>query len=205
MKSKIFILILLLSGLTLAQEKSLFDANISSVKGFGAVVTKYASLTDYNALIVGGRGGWIFNNTFIVGAGMYGLASNVPIDVVYTDPQISGKDRLHFMYGGVEVEYVFEPEEIVTYSVYTLIGLGTVSSHFYNQEYPDNYFDHNYMGNPFFVVEPSFNVKLNVTRFLQVSVGVSYLSTVGAEFQTVDDKSLSGVNGSLTIKFQGAN
>ncbi len=203
MKKKILVLMLLVSGLTLAQEKTLFNSDISSVKGFGAVVAKYATLNDYGSFLIGGRGGWIFDNSFILGAGIYGLVSSVPVDVVGNNLPDITEDRLHFMYGGAEVEYIYKPKEIVHYSVYTLVGLGTISSHYYNQDYPDDYYDHNHMGNPFFIVEPGFNVILNLTSFLKATVGVSYIATSGADYQTLSDKSISGVSGNVTIKFKG--
>jgi len=204
MKLTIIILTILLSRITIAQENTLFNSEISSVKGFGGVVAKYTSLNDYSTLIIGGRGGWIFNNSFLLGLGVYGLASKVLIDFVDSDPLIAKKDKLHFMYGGLEIEYVFNPKNIIHYSVYTLVGLGVVSSHNNNLNYSNNFFDHNQMGNPFFVVEPAFNIILNVTGFLQVAIGLSYRATGGAEYQTINDKSLSQVNGNFTIKFKGA-
>ena len=66
MKTKIFILLLLLTGSALAQENSFIEPDVSSVKGFGAVVTKYSSLNNYDAFTIGGRGGWIFDNSIIL-------------------------------------------------------------------------------------------------------------------------------------------
>ncbi|GBD91935.1 hypothetical protein BMS3Abin04_02667 [bacterium BMS3Abin04] len=203
-KLTIIILTILLSGTTTAQENTLFNSEISSVKGFGGVVTKYTSLNDYGALVIGGRGGWIFNNSFLLGLGVYGLASKVLIDIVEGDPLVAKKDKLHFMYGGLEIEYVFNPQNIINYSVYTLIGLGVASSHNNNLVSSNNFFDHNQMGNPFFVVEPALNVLLNITGFLQVAIGLSYRATTGVGYQTINDKSLSRLNGNFTIKFKGA-
>ncbi len=203
MKLIIIVLMLFLSGITMAQENTLVDLDISSVKGYGAVVTKYSSLNNYGALTVGGRGGWIFNNTFLIGAGIYGLASNVPVDVFDSNTLLTRSDKLHFMYGGVEVEYVFSPKNLVHYSIYTLVGLGSISSHTNSQEYPDGYYDHSHMNNPFLVLEPAFNVTLNIANFFHVSLGVGYLITSGADYQTVGDGSLSGLTGNFTIQFNG--
>jgi len=203
MKTKIFILLLLLTGSALAQENSFIEPDVSSVKGFGAVVTKYSSLNNYDAFTIGGRGGWIFDNSIIIGGGIYGLASNVPVEVIDKNTLLPRRDKMHFMYGGVELEYVFNPKKIVHYSIYTLIGLGSISSHTNNQEYPNSYYDHNHMRNPFLVIEPSFNVTMNIAKFFEVAVGLGYMVTSGADYQTIDDKSLSGVNASITIKFRG--
>ncbi len=203
MRLLIVTLFVLLSQKVIAQENTLMDLEISSVKGFGGVVTKFSHLNDSDALLLGGRGGWIFNNSFVLGIGIYGLATNVPIDIIDTDPSIVGNDKMHFMYGGLEIEYIFNPENLIHYSVFTLIGLGAVSSH-NNQNYANNFFDHSRMGNPFFVIEPAINVILNVTSFLNVAIGLSYRASTGAEYETINDKSLSQLNGNFTIKFKSS-
>jgi len=174
----------------------------SNIGAYGSIVTKYSNLNGFDAFLIGGRGGIILNKTLNLGMGLYGLASIVPIDVTDASGNILGKDRLHFMYGGFEVEYMINNKRKLHYSISTMIGLGTVASRNNNKVYPENYFDHNRLNNFFFVAEPEFNVMWKFAKYLHVSLGISYLQTIGAKYEFLDDSSLSGFNGILSFHFK---
>ncbi len=59
-----------------AQEETLIKGDVES-GGFGGPVVKMTSLNGQDGILVGGRGGWILNHSFIIGGGGYGLANNV--------------------------------------------------------------------------------------------------------------------------------
>lgn len=202
MKKYVALLWCLIYGLSFAQDNSYMYKKQSTFDAYGSLVTKYTNLNSYDAFVVGGRGGIILDKTLNLGAGIYGLASIVPIDVTDGSNQIVGKDRLHFMYGGFEIEYMINHKNKIHYSIFTLIGLGTVSSRT-NTANPENYYDHNRLNKFFFVVEPEFNVIWKLTKFLHVSLGLSYLQSFGANYEFIDDNALSGFNGILSIHLKG--
>ena len=102
------------------------------------------------AVFVGYRGGWVINRTFSLGGGGYGLISDV---------YFSG-NKLKMGYGGLDLEYKINPDEIVHFTVRSLIGLGGIELMGVGQE-------------SFFVHEPGVNQELNVTSFFKLNGGVS--------------------------------
>jgi hypothetical protein len=207
MKKILILLLALTLQQTFAQEQTLLSSSGEySNGGFGAPVLKYTTLNDQGSLIVGGRGGWIINHSLIIGGGFYGLASQVSVDVTDGDIILKDADKLHLMYGGFEVEYIFSPLSMLHVSVYTLLGMGNVSYRYINQENFDNnldtyHMDGSFEGDQFFIAEPAINVELNVTTFFHLALGASYRFTSGAEYQTITDSNISGFNGMLTFKF----
>lgn len=59
-----------------AQDETLFKGDIET-GGFGGPVVKYTSIYNQKALMVGGRGGWIINHSFVIGGGGYGVVTEV--------------------------------------------------------------------------------------------------------------------------------
>jgi hypothetical protein len=103
-----------------AQEQTLVRINEIEHGGFGAVVTKFARINNEFGILVGGRGGWIIDHTFVLGAGGYGLANqikgNIPVDGL--------KRNLAFGYGGIEMEYILHSDALLHLTIYSLIGAG---------------------------------------------------------------------------------
>ena len=68
-------------GLSAQADQTLTGPYIES-GGFGAPVVKMTSMMDEFAVLLGGRGGWILNRTFVLGGGGYGLVNDVYTDVL---------------------------------------------------------------------------------------------------------------------------
>ncbi len=200
MKKILILLLALTLQQTFAQEQTLLSSSTEySNGGFGAPVIKYTSINDQSSLLVGGRGGWIINHSLIIGGGVYGLASQVSVDVIEGDNILKDADELRLMYGGFEVEYIFTPSKVIHVSLYTLLGMGGIS--YRSDFYEDN--DNYHMGDQtrFFVAEPAVNLEVNVTTFFHLALGASYRFTSGAEYQSISNSNISGFNGMLTFKF----
>lgn len=171
-------------------EETLISGEIKS-GGFGGPVLKVTSINGESAFLVGGRGGWIVNHSFIIGGGGYGLVTNVNAKT----PSIFGERYLNFGYGGLELEYVPASNDLIHASFMTLIGGGGIG-------YRDADFNvrHN-STDAFFVLEPAANMTLNVTRYFRISAGFSYRYISGVETSASTSKDLSGPSGILTFRF----
>ena len=131
------------------------------------------------AVFVGYRGGWVINRTFSLGGGGYGLISDV---------YFSG-NKLKMGYGGLDLEYKINSDEIVHFAVRSLIGLGGIELMGVGQE-------------SFFVLEPGVNLELNVTSFFKLSGGVSYRFVSGVNnVPGVSDSSLGGLAAEIALIF----
>ena len=98
------------------------------------------------------------------------------------------------------MEYIFEPNSLGHFSLYTLIGGGATnfvkdvgSASQSNQQAGETGF--------MWVLEPAVNAELNVTSWLRLNAGVSYRLTSGLNQPGLDDSDFSGVSASLAFKF----
>ena len=189
----------------LAQEKTLVNPETEITSGgFGGPVLKYTTLNNHGGLLVGGRGGWIINHSFILGGGFYGLATEVPVDVLISgDIILKNADNLNMYYGGLEFEYVVAPLQLVHLSFYSLLGMGYVGYRkiLENEICEKECKEKGISGDVYFVFEPAINIEMNITTFFRINAGLSYRFTEGAEYQAIADNNLSGFNGILTFKF----
>lgn len=188
------ILSLLASLQIFAQEQTLVGNGEMSNGGFGGPVIKYTEIKNEPAVLVGGRGGWIINHTFIIGGGGYGLVNQIEADnfVDYNKPY------LNFGYGGLELEYIIQSDRLVHFSIYTLIGAGGVN---YRDNYNTGWEDWDYNSDEFFVLEPALNVEVNITSFFRINAGVDYRMISGVSYDNLKNEDLSGFSGALTLKF----
>jgi hypothetical protein len=191
---KIFFILIMMSTLITPQEKTLIGTEITH-GGFGAPVVKFTNIDGVFGVLVGGRGGWIINNTFVIGGGGYGLANPVDGKTLYKGEI----PYLNFGYGGFELEYIINSDELLHFSAYSLIGGGGVS--YRNKFDSRDGWEWDHMLNTFFVFEPALNAELNVARFMRMNVGLSYRFISGVRFENYKNSDLSGPSINLTFKF----
>jgi len=185
-------LLLLAFPLLAQEEETLLKGTIES-GGFGGPVVKLGSFNSESGVLVGGRGGWIINHTFILGGGGYGLVNNVRAR--FLGPR--GERYLAFGYGGLELEYVPQWNEIVHVSFMMLIGGGGVGWRDTQAEAVPREEE----SDAFFILEPAANVTLNVTPHFRLSVGLSYRYITGVNSTASSNSGLSGPSGVLTFRF----
>ncbi|KPK00771.1 MAG: hypothetical protein AMS20_14985 [Gemmatimonas sp. SG8_28] len=166
----------------LAQEQTLVSGGLES-GGFGAPVVRFSQVNGQFAVLAGGRGGWIINHTFVIGAAGYGVA---------TDVQVAGNPNrrgLEFGYGGVDLEVVIGSDALIHATAQALIGGGA--------------FVLNYGGptDGVFVFEPGLNVDLNVTPFMRLGLGGGYRWVTDVDLIGFSDSDFSSFFGSVVLKF----
>lgn len=191
--------LMLLATCAMADEEILFSGDIES-GGFGGPVVQISQFKGVSALVVGGRGGWIINHSFILGGGGYGLTTNVKADV-----QSDGRDLyLNVNYGGLLLEYVFESDKLLHFSMHALLGGGGVNytTHRMGDEY------HNWENDSepidldaIFVAEPGIALNLNVTKFFRIGAGVSYRYVSGVALEGLTNDDLNGFGANLYFNF----
>ncbi len=154
--------------------------------GFGGPLVKFTEMNDELSVIVGGRGGAIYNESFVVGGGLYALANTSHI----RDPSL-GRENLWMMYGGIEFEYITRPRSLTHLSFSVLMGPGFAAwSNFGNKDV-------------FFVLEPGVNGILNITPTLRVGVGASYRLVGSVELEGLSNGGVGGPAGGITFQFGG--
>ena len=191
MKKLVFLLVIVFTFSAFAQEATLINGEIES-GGFGGPVLKVTNINGENSVMVGGRGGWIINHSFVLGGGGYGLVTDVKAKV---------SDSIHqyieMGYGGLELEYIASSNDLLHLSIGMLVGGGGIG---YKYETNDG-FNSMHNKNSFFVLEPNINANLNVTRFFRIAAGISYRYVSGLKSVVSTNADLSGPSANLTFKF----
>jgi hypothetical protein len=191
MKKMAVLLVIVFTFSAFAQEATLINGEIES-GGFGGPVLKVTSINGENAVMVGGRGGWIINHTFVLGGGGYGLVTEV--NAKTTD---SLRQYIQLGYGGLEIEYITASDDLLHLSIGLLVGGGGVG---YRHEDNNDLFD-SHKNNSFFVLEPNINANLNVTHSFRIAAGVSYRYISGLKSIVSTNADLSGPSAVLTFEF----
>jgi hypothetical protein len=191
MKYVPFLLVVLLTSPVFAQEQTLIGGDIES-GGFGGPAVKVTTLNGETAVLVGGRGGWIINHSFVLGGAGYGLVTNVNTKITDSVHQF-----IEMGYGGLDLEYIASSNDLIHLSIGLLIGGGGIS---YKDEDDDRFDNHRSMKG-FFVLEPSVHANLNVTHFFRIAGGVSYRYVNGLKSPLSTNTDLSGPSAVLTLKF----
>jgi len=174
----------------LAQEETLIDDGFHS-GGYGGPVWKIGLVNGKVGLFSGGRGGWIINHRFVIGGGGYNQILDVETDEVSSD----GKPLyLNLSYGGFEMEYIHESDKLVHWTVHTLIGSGYVKLKVHD---PNEAIE----TDNFFMVEPSFNVDMNISSWFRIGLGLSYRIAMGVDLPEITSSDVSGPSGLIILKF----
>jgi len=191
----IITIILISTSQLFSQEETLIGNGEVSHGGFGGPVIKFTQVKGEPGVLVGGRGGWIINHSFVIGGGGYGLVNKIEANNDF----LGLRPYLNFGYGGVELEYIIQSDKLLHFTVCTLIGGGAVS--YREHLWDDSWDEWNSPNDAFFVLEPSAGVELNIISFFRVNAGVSYRFISGADFDDLKNNDLAGVSAFLTLKF----
>ncbi len=197
---KAIVLTFFICGISFAQEETLISGPVES-GGFGGPVVKFSGVSDKFAVFAGGYGGWLINHTFMIGGGGYGLANTIRAGRTAQIYYGTGDNlRMQFGYGGLVLEYIGLPNNLVHYTISTLVGAGGVNYDYINN-YMNVYFDGYDHNSPCFVLEPNVGLELNVTPFFRINAGVGYRLVRGTDLIGISDADLSDFSGYLTLKF----
>ena len=171
------------------RQENLIEGEVSH-GGYGGPRISYGRLAGYDAVDVGGEGGWILNHHFILGGAGYGLVTNQP-----APGQFASSNDLTMGYGGFMIGYTILPQKLVHATFTALVGAGGIGARGHlNSGETD-------LGDSFFVVEPTATMDLNVAHFLRFGVAVSYRWVTGVQTNGITNADLRGVFGSMILKF----
>ncbi len=165
------------------QIKTIFGNGHKSTGGFGAFMLSVADINGQEALLVGGRGGFVINHNMSFGIGGYGLTTPVYFDNLNNDY------TLEMGYGGVYVEPTIGSRMPIHVSFPVLIGVGGAAIVDNDHVFGDDDYDNNdvLISEAFFIVEPGVNLEFNLTKFLRLGVGATYSYHDKLRSQLLDD------------------
>ncbi|MFC1501856.1 hypothetical protein ACFL6A_00420 [bacterium] len=181
------IVVFLMAFSVSAQEETVLDQDFY-YSGFGAGVFSFSRVKEKGALFIGGRGGVIINQTFILGIGGYLLANNI------TAPPPDDDLYLNMVYFGAEVGYIHDPDRFIYFYISSLIGFGssTLRDAEFNEMADEDFF---------FALEPAACLMVNVTPAFRVGLGGSYRYVSGVTEYGLSNTSLSGLSFNVMFEF----
>ena len=197
MKKILLLLLIFTIAIPLFAQKNTNDEEIQTIfgdgeftsGGYGSPEIKYTQFLDENALMVGGRGGWIINHTFSIGGAGYGLVTSHP---VYYDSNYNEQNYLRVGWGGVFLQYTNSSNKLVHFTVNSLIGAGfsACMPSFNQMDNNRGNMNSDFGGSGFFIFEPGIGVELNVLKFFRVELGGSYRIIAGLDMPVNPDTNI---------------
>jgi hypothetical protein len=188
------ILFFFLFGIVLCSEPLFPQQNDGGA--FGAPVIKFTSIGGQNATLVGGRFGWVIDESIVLGGGFYGLTSKVKTNVI--DP-VSGQDvLLGFNCGGLELEYIFLSDSKIHASLDMFFAGGGLTYSVHDKSVAHT----NYYSQDLLLWEPQANIEFEITDWFHLDAGVSYRIITSYDIMYgISKDDLKGISALLTFKF----
>lgn len=186
---------LMLAALSMSAQETLFDGNFQ-VGGYGGVIARSASINGQFGLLGGGGGGVIIDRTVSLGGMFYSLVNDV-----IADSAPSSRPFVCLNYGGAFVQYIHNPDRLVHFTGSILVGAGSVGYRGSFDDFEDRGARPDTLDDAFFVVEPSIEAELNVTRWFRLGAGVGYRFVSGVERTDLRNSDIGGPSAALLFKF----
>jgi hypothetical protein len=162
-------------------------------------IIKFSTIDGHGSNLLGVKGGWVINNSFVIGAEYYALNSDISSN--WVDPISGISPLLKFNTGGLNFEYIFVHENIFSASAEIFMGGAGLTLQ------PSASY-----GADFLVWEPQLNANINLNEWFHISFGISYRSTSALDIYHIDGsgnllplnfqiKNLRGWTGSISFIF----
>ena len=179
------------------ETQTLLSMSSLSLSGYIAPVVRFSKMGDSYSTLVGGRGGLIINDNFVIGGCGMGLVHPRDRSDFSGKTYVGNYDQVDFAYGGGLMEYYFTPKSLFGFSVGTTIGGGGLTFHSRKEANDDD----EYGSDVFFVAEPEVNFFVNITKFCRIGAGISYRYIRGIGIDEFDDKDFRGPSVGIIFAF----
>ena len=203
---KFFLIILILecylSANSQNNSKYLFNENKEiNWSLFFAPEVKYTRLCGGGALYGGLKSALLYNNKYAIGISFGSFLTETVREGIDSEGNAAGLNMV-MAYGGFYFDYITSFNSPVQISFPTLIGGGGI---FLLEKRPPNTYgiiDEGLVeGGVYFVLEPSINLEINVSKIIRVGFGIGYRFIINSDLERYSDKDLSAPSVNLTTKF----
>jgi len=176
-----------------AQAQTLIQGGIRHT-GFGGPQSSVTWIDGEPGVLVGASGAWVINGVFALGGAGYGIATT------HYAPELADGQRqtLEGGYGGLTMEFIMRPEQLIHFSGGVLIGAGGFELMTGPRTDADRVTTHE---TAFFVTRPEAGVTLNIASFMQARLTGAYRVIVGSDLPGYSDRNLGGPEFGLGLRF----
>lgn len=179
------------------QIKTLFGGKHKANGGYGALMFNYGDMAGEGVFLLGARGSWVFNHSFSMGIGGYGITNAVGYDFYNTS---NNQLLINGGYGGLFIEPIIASRWPIHIALPILFGVGGIAYGEVSYADGDYWTDAAYT-DVVLVVEPGVSIEMNVTKFFRLGLNATYRYFQGVTYAGVGKESLNGISGGLTMKF----
>lgn len=188
MRSKLpLLLILALPGSARAQAGPP-PSTTDGVRSAAAFTVTGGKLAGTTGAHIGGWGGLVFGDRFLLGGGGFAITKNV---------ELPGLDDLRMGYGGIVVRYWGTVSRELTWGVGALLGAG-------NARIRNRVVGTELGSDNFVLAEPSLSLAHPLIRSLHLEVALGYRKAWGVEdLPTLSADDLTSLTGSISLRLGG--
>lgn len=171
------------------------ESGEKSIVGFGGPLLSGTQIHNNFGLLLGGKGGVIFNGKFAFGGIGMGLINKPEFNRKSLDENgMPIKITSSLGAGGIFVEYIVNPGCPVIFSVPVNIMGGGVSV---KEIEPNQKIE----SSGIFIVEPGVNISFAVSKNFRPAFNISYRKEFGVSMENIDKSDISGLNIGVVLKF----
>jgi hypothetical protein len=168
--------------------QTLVDFNDARISGMISPFMQFTSINGEFAHMMGGGGALLIGDFFFGGYGI-GLTNSIPATKV-TTPTVHNMSVGH---GGFWLGYSLFGERPIHVTFSSLVGWGTISLR-------EEYYSGTILPDNIFVVVPTIEVELNLTRFFRLGVGATYNIYSFVDMEGYSNSDFSSPGGFLAFK-----
>jgi len=177
--------------------KTIFGDSRITASGFGAFDMQFSMIGGSYAFGAGGSGGVLLNGQVFFG----GFGMGCTLDKTFEVNNFT-LDHASIGYGGLMFGYIFTGKKAIHPAVYLQTGWGGINFYDnYNSMNGNSSYNNSFNDN-IFVLNPSVEMELNVTRFFRMAVGANYQLAMGInEYANLKNSDFSGPGGKISFRF----
>ncbi|MBM2813914.1 MAG: hypothetical protein HW421_676 [Ignavibacteria bacterium] len=194
MKHFIIILLFFLGCLPVFAEEHPMPAK--NIAFNGSAIFKPTLFKNEFSTMFGARFNAIYRKNFSFGLGLYNLTGS-DLSTEYIDEATNKKPHLEFNYYSLEFEYIFNPQDILYYSISGIIGYGNLKFALTTRKPDGSFYEPDFGSKNNLVIEPILSAGLNINSWFRISFGGGYRIMPGIVYKlgptTFDESIFNGI------------
>ena len=186
----------------MAQEghvKTIFNGNLRSSGGYGALTNKFTSIRGDHTNLAGLYGGWFVNHRMMVGIAAAASTNNLRVPEQYST---NTNQNRTWQYGqfGLITEFIMNSDKPL-HLAFSLFGGAGFTLQYQRDDWDHDGRENTSDENWFVVAEPGIQLEINLFRWMRFSPGISYRATFGSDGRGLADSDLRAISYNATVKF----